>query len=101
VSDSVYGTSLTALNAYSSLLSNTAQNVANLNTENYRPVATAMEESAPAGVTATSSRTNTIDRVDLSQEAVSMITAATGFTASIDVLKTAQQMQKKIIDIIT
>ncbi len=97
--DNIYNTSLTALNAYSTLLSNTANNVANINTDNYLPRETTMMDVAPAGVRATTRNENT-DRVDLSQEAVNLITSETGFKASIQVLKTAQQMQKSVIDII-
>jgi flagellar hook protein FlgE len=92
--------SLTALNAYNTLLENTASNVANINTGEYRPLQTTMEDAASAGVTATTSRNENIDRVDLSQEAVSLITAETWFKANIKVLKTAQKMQKRVIDII-
>jgi flagellar hook-associated protein FlgK len=99
--DNTYNASLTALNAYGTLLNNTANNVANINTDNYRPLETTMQDSAPSGVTATMSRNENGDRVDLSKEAVNLITAETGFKASLDVLKTVQKIQKSVIDIIT
>jgi flagellar hook protein FlgE len=98
--DNINNASLTALNAYSTLLNNTANNVANINTDNYKPLETTMQDSRPSGVTAITSRNENGDRVDLSQEAVNLITAETGFKANIDVLKTAQKMQKTVIDII-
>lgn len=98
--DNINNASLTALNAYGTLLNNTANNVANINTDNYRPLETTMQDSTPSGVTATTSRNENGDRVDLSKEAVNLITAEIGFKASIDVIKTAQKMQKSVIDII-
>jgi flagellar hook protein FlgE len=98
--DNINNASLTALNAYSTLLNNTADNVANINTDSYRQLETIMQDSSPAGVTAMTSRNGTADRVDLSKEAVNLIAAETGFKANIDVSKTAQKMQKSVIDII-
>jgi flagellar hook protein FlgE len=98
--DNIYNASLTSLNAYGTLLNNTANNVANINTDNYRPLETTMQDSTLSCVTATTSRNENGDRVDLSKEAVNLIIAETGFKASIDVLKTAQKMQKSVIDII-
>jgi flagellar hook protein FlgE len=91
---------LTALNAYSTLLNNTADNVANINTDSYRPLETTLQDFSPSSVTAVTSRNENVDRVDLSQESVNLITAETGFKANISVLKTAQKMQKSVIDII-
>lgn len=98
--DNINNASLSALNAYSTLLNNTAENVANINTGTYRPLETTMQDSSPSGVTAVMSRNENGDRVDLSQEAVNLITAETGFKASVDVLKTDQKMQNSVINII-
>jgi len=100
VDNNINNASLTALNAYSTLLNNTANNISNINTDNYRPLETTMQDSTPSGVTAITSLNENIDRVDLSQEAVNLITTETGFKASIDVLKTVQRMQKSVIDMI-
>ena len=96
----VMNTSVSALNAYSTMLNNTASNVANSNTEPYKPLETTMQDSSPGGVTALTERNENVDSVDLSQEAVNSISAENGFSASIKVLETAQQMQKSVIDII-
>ena len=88
-----------ALSAYVTLLNNTAGNIANMNTENYKPVETTMQTSSGGGVDAVTSRSAS-DSVDLSKEIVALITAETGFKASIAALKTSQEMQKSLIDII-
>jgi len=98
--ENINNAALTALNAYSTLLNNTANNVANIYSTNYKPLATTMDDISPSGVTASTSQNENMDSVDLSQEAVNMIIAEAGFTTNIDVLKTAQEMQKSVIDII-
>ncbi len=90
--------SLTALNAYAALLNNTANNIANMNTEEYDPLATTMQELSRGGVTAYTAQ-STADRVDISQEAVNMILAETGFKANVAALKTEQETERSIIDL--
>ena len=91
--------SLSAINAYSTMLNNAASNIANMNTGNYTPVETSMETTADGGVTATTTQATT-DTVDLTKEAVDMLVAETGIKLSASVLKTATETQKSILDII-
>jgi len=100
MSDNTINSAVSALKAYSTMLSNTANNVANVNTENYNPLETTMQDSATGGVTAASTRDTNTDRVDLSKEVVDLITAQNGFKANITVLKTGQEIQKSVIDIL-
>jgi len=98
--NTIANNSLTGIYAYTTLLNNTANNVANMNTDGYKPLETIMQESSSGGVNAVTTMSANADNVDLSTEAVDMITAATGFKASISVLKTDQEMQKSIIDLV-
>lgn len=59
-----------------------------------------MRESAGGGVTATTSRSQSSDQVDISTEAVNLMVAENGAKAGIKVLQTAQEMQKSILDIL-
>jgi len=98
--NSIFNTASSAMNAYMTMLNNTANNVANMNTLNYRPLETNFQEQTGGGVTATTGMSQPNDRVDLSKEVVDMILAETGFKANIDSLKTAQAAQNSVIDII-
>ncbi len=100
MADNINNASLTALNSYNTLLNNAANNVADINSVSHSPLETTMHDSTTSGVTAITSQNENIDRVDLSQEAVNMIIAETGFNANIEILKTAQKMQTSVIDII-
>lgn len=91
--------SVSAINAYGTMLNNTANNIANVNTEGYTTFETTMQENAGGGVSASTSRTNA-DRVDLSKEAVDLIIAENGMKANIAVLRTAQETQKSVIDML-
>jgi len=98
--DNISNASLTALSAYMTYLNNTSTDVSNVNTASYRPLETTLQDSTPTGVTAITSQSENVDHVDLSHEAVNLITSDTGFNANIDVLKNAQKLQKTVIDII-
>ncbi len=91
---------LSAIGAYTTMMNNSAQNVANLNTEPYKPRETVMQDAAAGGVSAMTVRNHNVDRVDLSKEAVDMKVAEYGIKANIAVLKREQEAQKTIIDII-
>lgn len=92
--------SLSAINAYSTLMNNSAHNIANENTENFKALETKMRDQAGGGVSAQTTRSQVEDRVDLSREVVNMMIAETGIKASIKTLKTSRETQKSIIDII-
>jgi len=92
--------SSSAINAYQNMLQNTASNVANLNTEGYKPRETQMQDLAGGGVVAKTTRDENAYSVDLSKEMVTLITADIGVKANAKVLKTAQDTQKSIVDIL-
>jgi len=90
--------SLTGIRAYEIMINNTANNVANVNTEGYRPLSTTLQDSSTGGVSATTARSTQADRVDLSKEAVDRVTADAGFNANLTVLKKTLDTQKTVID---
>jgi flagellar hook protein FlgE len=96
----VMSSAQSAIAAYSAMLDNTANNVANVNTENYKPLETSMHESSNGAVTAYTKRSEEADQVDLSKEAVDLIIAEAGVKANMNVLKTAQETEKSVIDIL-
>ena len=97
--NNISNTSLSAINAYGTMLNNTANNIANVNTETYKALETTMQENVGGGVTATTSRTNA-DRVDLSKEVVDMMIAKDGMQANIAVVRTTSETQKSVIDML-
>jgi flagellar hook protein FlgE len=98
--DNSTNNALSALNAYATMLNNTANNIANVNTGGYKALETSMKENAGGGVAVSTSRDTNADRVDLSKEAVDLITAENGMKANIAVVRTAREMQKSVIDML-
>jgi flagellar hook protein FlgE len=96
----VMSSAQSAITVYGAMLDSTANNVANVNTENYKPLETSMREGANGGVVALTKRNEMVDQVDLSKEAVNRIIAETGIKANSSVLKTAQETAKTVIDIL-
>ena len=92
--------SLSAINAYSTMLNNTANNIANLNTEGYKTFDTTLQDNAGGGVSATTTRNATADTVDLSKEVVDMMIAKNGIQANVAVVRTASETQKSVIDML-
>ena len=92
--------SQSALSAYQTMVNNTANNVANLTTEGYKPLETRMQDTAGGGVIARTARDENAYTVDLSKEMVDLITADIGVKANIEALKSAQDTQKSIVDIL-
>lgn len=88
-----------ALNAYATMLNNTANNVANINTAGYKPLQTNMQETTTGGVTANTSGNAPADSVELTKEVVDMMVAEFGFKANVKMFKTAQETRKSVIDI--
>ena len=92
--------SLSAINAYSTMLNNTANNIANVNTEGYKPFDTTLQDNTGGGVSASTTRDPNADRVDLSKEVVDMMIAKNGVQANVAVIRTASETQKSVIDML-
>ncbi len=90
---------LSALSAYEKKLGVTANNIANLNTEKFRPSEANIHDNAGQGVYVTISQTDTPE-VDLAREMVSLMTAKQGIEANLKTLKTADEINRSILDII-
>jgi len=95
----INGIALSGLNAYESKLNVTANNVANLNTENFKPSEATANDNAGQGVYVTISKSAT-QEVDLSKEMVDLTTSKNGFEANLKTIKAADEMTKSIIDIV-
>ncbi len=88
-----------ALKAYSDTLSVTANNVANINTADFKPTEANMNEGVDGGVYVTLSQSSQAG-TDLAKETVDMISTEEGFKANIKSLQTSEDMTKKLIDIL-
>ena len=88
-----------ALKAYSDALSVTANNVANINTPDFKPAEANMNEGEDGGVYVTLSQ-NSQAGTDIAKETVDMITTEEGFKANTHTLQASEEMTKKLIDII-
>lgn len=91
------GIALSGITAYGIKQAVTANNVANLTTPDFKASTVSLEEQKEGGVTAQVSQGT--DSVEISREAVDMIATDIGFTANLKVLKTADEMTKKLLDI--
>lgn len=91
--------SQSGIEAFTTKLNVTANNVANLSTENFTASRVDMTEKKNGGVEAKVK--NTGDQVDISREAVAMLSTVSGFKANVKVMKIDQEMSKSILDIIT
>ncbi len=93
----VAGIASSALAAYGVRQAVTANNVANVNTEGYKASSVEMRENRAGGVSPTVSQGQ--DTVEISREAVDMITTGQGFKADLKVLKAADEMTASLLDL--
>jgi flagellar hook protein FlgE len=94
----ITGSALSALTAYGTGLGVTANNIANMNTKDFRPARTIMEEDVNAGVKVTLSQSRD-GEVDLAKEMTDMIIEKHAIQANIKTLQTADQVLRSLIDI--
>jgi flagellar hook protein FlgE len=86
-----------ALQAFNMSQQVSAHNVANLNTEGFKASKVTLQEDGSGGVKATVSETQ--DPVDISREAVNLLSNTAGFKANLKVLKAADEMTKELFSI--
>ena len=86
-----------AVQAFAASQQVTANNVANVNTDDFRASRAEFRENGPGGVGV--AVTATRDRVEISREAVNLMSNGQGFKANLAVLKTADDMTKELFSI--
>lgn len=86
-----------ALQAFSTSQQVTAHNVANINTDEFEASRTTFQENGGGGVSATVSATK--DTVEISREAVDLMSNTAGFKANIAVMKSTDDMIKELFSI--
>lgn len=86
-----------ALQAFAVSQQVTAHNVANLNTDGFTASKATFQENGGGGVHAIVSSTQ--DPVDISREAVNLLSNSTGFKANLNVLKATDEMTKELLNI--
>ncbi len=94
--NSVNGIATSALTAYGVRQAVTANNVANLNTDNFKASSTVFKENKGGGVTASVRQGE--DSVEISKEAVDMLETKNGYEANLKTLKVNDQMEKELLD---
>jgi flagellar basal-body rod protein FlgC len=94
---SINGIATSALTAYGVRQAVTANNIANMNTENFKSSDTVFEERRGGGVTASVRQGE--DSVDISREAVDMLETKNGYEANLKTLKVNNEMEKDLLDI--
>ena len=95
--NSINSISESALKAFGTSQRVTANNLANLNTENFKTSKVTLQEKESGGVSATVSGTE--DQVDISREATNLMTNTHGFKANLKVLTAADEMTKELLNI--
>jgi flagellar basal body rod protein FlgB len=91
------GMAASALSASSVTQAVAANNIANIGTSGFKASNVATRENKSGGVNAIVSRGQ--DSVNISKEAVSMLSNGTDFTANLKVIKASDSMTKKLLDI--
>lgn len=107
--------SLTGLRAFSRKLGVSAHNVANVNTDGFRPGRTQMVEEARGGVQARvenpppapvsfdpqgENPAPPLSQTDLGTETVQMVVAKRSYQANLKALQTAEEAEKSVLDIL-
>ncbi|HEU19131.1 MAG TPA: hypothetical protein ENO00_07090 [Deltaproteobacteria bacterium] len=101
---------VTALAALDKKLDVTANNIANVNTDEFKKSRAVFQTEEVPGVSVTIERVDTpgtenldgveSSNVDLAEEIVDLITTQHSYTANVKVIETAGKMQKTLIDIL-
>jgi len=86
-----------ALKAFGTSQQVTAHNLANLNTDSFKASKVTLQENGSYGVNAAVSGTD--DQVDISREAINLMTNTHGFKANLKVLTAAAEMAKELLNI--
>ena len=90
--------SLSALNAYEKKLNVSANNVANVNTEKFKPSEGIMNDNSDSGVYVTVGQSAS-PGVDLAKEMADVMITQNGFKANLKTLQTSEELTKSVIDI--
>jgi flagellar hook protein FlgE len=114
---SAFGIALSALKAFDIKLDVNANNIANVNTDKFEKSRVNLQETYPDGVQVTIEQVNTqgislstnertgeereSSNVDLAQEFVDQIVTQYAFESNVLTVKTADEMQETLMDIIT
>ncbi len=81
---------VTSMNAYSTWMSNSANNVANINTDNYNATNTTITQNGSNSVVASSSKSSS--STNLAKETTDQMVASTGFNAQVEAIKTQENV---------
>lgn len=95
--DNISSIAGSAVQAFAAGQQVTANNIANLNTDGFRAVRATFQENGAGGVGVAATATR--DRVDISREAVNLMSNGQGFKTSLAVLKTADDMARELFSI--
>jgi flagellar hook protein FlgE len=94
----ISGTSQSALNAFSVAQAVTANNIANVNSTGFTASDTLLKDTKGGGVSAQVRQGS--DSVDISKEAVDMMTTSTNYGANIKAIQVADKMNRDALDIV-
>jgi flagellar basal body rod protein FlgG len=112
---SIYAT-LSGLTAYEKKLDVTANNIANVDTDEFKKSRVIMDEDSPSGVIVSISRVNTpgvtlppdnwngngreSSNVEIEEEMVNLVTAKNGYSANLKALKIEDEILGTLLDIV-
>jgi flagellar hook protein FlgE len=94
----ITNSALSAIAAFGTGLNVTANNIANMNTEGFKPTRAIMNEEVNGGVKVTLSQSENPE-VDIAKELVDMMIEKHGIQANVKTLQTEDQVLKSLIDI--
>jgi flagellar basal-body rod protein FlgC len=86
-----------AITSYGMKQAVTANNIANINTPDFKSSSVTMQAVSSGGVSTSVSKGD--DTVDISREAVDLISTSHAFTANLKVLKASDDMSKELLSL--
>ena len=81
-----------SLTAHQTLMDINANNIANINTSNFKPDEAHIENNLEV-------KTDKIDKLDLNKELINQMVIENGFKAQVPPIKTEDEMTKSLLDI--
>lgn len=91
---------ISSLKAHSIKIDNTAHNVANVNTPNFKPIDTILHEDSPAGVTASTRVNNDSYGTDLAKEITDLKVFEAGYTTQLQVMKVHDRLTGELLNLL-
>jgi flagellar hook protein FlgE len=89
---------VSSLNAHNNWMANNANNIANVNTKDYKAADTVLKDNTPDSVTASTTKSNS--DTNLTKDLTNQIPIVGGFDANVQAIKTQEETVGSILNIL-